>query len=95
MVVAALNKRAPKIVCPLCHSDKWSLTPEGVVFLVLQSDIKKTKMVGRGLPCAPLMCNNCGNTHLINVYHIGLKEAFERVEKPEAESEQEEEKDGN
>lgn len=92
--VAALNERAPKLDCPLCHANKWTVSANGFIVLILQESNKTVKLHGQGLTFAPLTCDNCGNTHLLNLYQLGLKELIEREQEKKAEEGKEQANDG-
>lgn len=82
-ILAAIKQRVPDAgACPLCRSPHWTLA-EGLVFLVLQEQpagqepAVPVSLGGSGLPCAAIICTNCGNTHLLNLLTLGLAELFE------------------
>jgi hypothetical protein len=66
-------RKAPTIgACFLCGTRDWQLG-DGIVNLRL-SDQAGGELVsgGRVLPSIPLLCTNCGNTVLLNVFTTGL-----------------------
>jgi hypothetical protein len=68
-----IARKAPTIgACFLCGTRQWQLG-DGIVNLML-SDQAGDELVssGRVLPSIPLLCTNCGNTVLLNVFTIGL-----------------------
>jgi len=90
-IMAALKKKAPKPEnCPICGNENWQVGDEFVA-LVLQEDAKNLKLTGAFLPCIPVSCSNCGNTHLLSLITLGLRDLFEgrkgekKEEKPKVE----------
>jgi hypothetical protein len=68
-----ITRKAPNIgACFLCGTRDWQLG-DGIVNLML-SDQAGGELVGGGrvLPSVPLVCTNCGNTVLLNVFTISL-----------------------
>lgn len=57
-------------VCPLCKQNSWNLG--FYVPLSVSDSPKQVQLGGRILPLAALSCNNCGNTHLINLLTLGF-----------------------
>ena len=76
-IMAALKERAPKPGnCTICGNDDWEVSDEFVA-LVPQGNTKKLKLTGAFLPFVLATCSNCGNTHLINLITLGLRDLFE------------------
>ncbi|MFC2069180.1 hypothetical protein ACFLTP_09290 [Chloroflexota bacterium] len=50
----------------------------------IQKDVKQIKLKGPFLPCIPVTCTNCGNTHLLNLITLGLKDLVEKKEREKA-----------
>ncbi len=71
-----LNNDMP---CPLCGVDDWALLTE-VVPLVVQS--RMSSVPSGSLLNAPLVCNNCGNTHLLNLIALGLGDLANELSEP-------------
>jgi hypothetical protein len=71
-VLAALNQRGAPHNCPLCHqSNRWAFA-DAFYFMVAQDGLPNVSLGGRGMPCAALVCSNCGNTQFINLLVLGL-----------------------
>lgn len=75
LIIDVLAKRGAPKACPLCQTQiGWTIS-EGFVTLLVHDDPLKIQMAsGKGLPCAVLLCDNCGNTHLINLVKLGLQD---------------------
>jgi hypothetical protein len=66
--------------CPMCHNRTWIVQTDGLVYL----DLKPAPIPFPGyrglnepnLPCLAMVCTSCGNTQLLNVFVLGLGEAF-------------------
>jgi len=65
----------PQITCPVCHTSSWSIG-DNFVRLVLQTNPSQIILAGPSYPLIPLLCSNCGNTQLLNVFILGIAEAF-------------------
>ena len=78
-ILNTLHKRIRIPACPLCGTNAWTLA-DGFVALPLQGDFSAFTVGGPVLPCVALVCNNCGNTYLINVLNIGLRHLVERLQ---------------
>ncbi|MDO8716942.1 MAG: hypothetical protein Q7J73_09105 [Dehalococcoidales bacterium] len=77
-VLAAIQLKVPQIKnCPLCGNSKWSLS-DGVVTLSIQDQPGTVVIGGPGLPCVTLVCLNCGNTVLLNMIVLELKDILEK-----------------
>jgi len=66
-----------EIKCPLCGRSTWMFT-EGVTLISAQATLDSTAVPDQGLPAMPLVCRNCGNTHFLNVFALGLGDLFEK-----------------
>lgn len=64
----------PKLIhpCPLCGERGWSV-PD-VMYELREYNFGDLVIGGNMgiIPVIPLVCNNCGNTVLINAVHLGL-----------------------
>ena len=80
-IIAALNERIRITACPLCGTNGWTLA-DGFAPLALQESFFGFRVGGPVLPCVALVCNNCGNTHLINLLNIGLRHLVEKLQMP-------------
>jgi hypothetical protein len=70
-IIANLNQRGAPLICPLCNkTNSWALA-EGFLVLSVRGSFKSPHLV-LDLPCVGLSCQNCGNTHLINLGVLGL-----------------------
>ena len=78
-ILAAVGSRMETASCQLCRANSWTLA-DGFVSLGLQEDFASFQVGGPALPCVALVCNNCGNTCLINLMTIGLQHLTDRVQ---------------
>ena len=78
-ILAVLNDRIKGSACQLCHTSAWTLA-DGLVSVGLQEDFSAFQVGGPALPCVALVCNNCGNTCLINLMTIGLRHLTEKLQ---------------
>ena len=76
-ILRTLQERIKIQACPLCGTNTWTLA-DGFVALPVQEGFSAFEVGGPALPCVALVCNNCGNTYLINVLNIGLRHLVER-----------------
>ncbi len=82
-ILKALKEKSPKAgQCIFCGKEKWEIG-YNFVTLAIQEDIKKIKLAGQSLVLLPVTCSNCGNTHLINLVSLGLRDMFEGESKEE------------
>ena len=72
----ALQEHA-HFACPLCDARQWDL-PDGLVVLKLQARLGGWAF-GAGsapetsfIPCASLVCGNCGNVQLISLLVLNI-----------------------
>lgn len=73
-ILAAFRERLPETaLCPLCHANKWELL-DAFVAIVISYEPLEVRTAGQVLPSAVLICNNCGNTHFLNLNVLGLSE---------------------
>ena len=76
-VMDALSPRTRGRPCPLCGGTAgWSVNDAGLVMLGLQDQAGVVNIGGPAMPCVALTCNNCGDTHLLNVLSLGVGRAF-------------------
>lgn len=66
------------IRCPLCGRSNWIFT-EGVAVISAHETLNDLAVPDRGLPALPLVCRQCGNTHFLNIFALGLGDLFENV----------------
>lgn len=73
----AIKSRGAPRTCVLCGTNQWTLA-DGFYYFTTQEDFSNFVLGGgRGLPCAALICNNCGNTHFINLIQLGLQDLLQ------------------
>ena len=76
-IARAVNERLPAIgSCSLCGHTQWVLG-DGITLHAVQQETKGHSLGGPGMPCIPLVCGNCGNTHFLNLLRLGLGDLFE------------------
>ena len=78
-ILSTLHERIKIPACPLCGTNTWTLA-DGFIALPLQEGFSAFEVGGPALPCVALVCNNCGNTYLINLLNIGLRPLVERLQ---------------
>ena len=84
-ILAAIDERLPEGrvgPCPICGTTDWKLA-SGFVVLKVEARVRGMAFGGPAIPCAAIVCKNCGNTHLMNLVVLGLEDLFQ----PEPESE--------
>jgi hypothetical protein len=83
-IIGLLEEKASKpSQCSFCGSNNW-MVAKGYAFLPLTPNPKKPRISGAGFPFLPVMCRQCGNTHLINLLLLGVKDAdLEGIAYPE------------
>jgi hypothetical protein len=70
-ILQRLRERWASNACPLCGTQKWSV--EGFITFAVENAIVRLPLSqGPVLPCAALVCLNCGNTLLINLSVLGF-----------------------
>jgi hypothetical protein len=84
-IIHALTERmGPDPSCPLCHHNNWTVS-DGPVFLSVEEKARRVPPSGgRSLPCVPITCIHCGNTHLVNLVTLGLGDLLLQGEGEEA-----------
>jgi ribosomal protein S27E len=65
------------IKCPLCGRTAWMFT-DGVAVIHAQETLANSAVPDQGLPALPLVCRQCGNTHFLNVFALGLSHLFQK-----------------
>jgi len=83
-IIKRFEELAPGAKCPLCGNEDWLLS-DGIVFLVFQDKYPMIKLSGQGLPLAAITCTKCGNTHMINLIHIGLGDVLGEIREAQEE----------
>lgn len=77
-IFAALAARLPEKeigACPICRVTKWELYG-GFALIPASQDVPQEGAPGPRLPCAVLLCQQCGNTHFLNLSELGFDEVF-------------------
>ena len=69
-IIAAIDAKAGVKLCPGCGTRGWRLGP-GLAILQISAP-GAPLVLGAGYPCVVLLCRNCGNTQLYNVYALGV-----------------------
>jgi len=75
----AIQERIPsgEMFCPLCKTNRWTVQGDGLIVHTVQRDYPiKMNVGGQTLPCLALICQNCGNTHFLNIFILGIAEIF-------------------
>jgi hypothetical protein len=86
-VLAAIQQRVPEVAsCPVCGQRDWTLA-DGLVRLTLQEKRGVVVLGGRNMPCVALTCKRCGNTLLLNVIVLGLRDLATEKGEPEEKGE--------
>ena len=86
-VLAVIQQRVPEVArCPVCGQHDWTLA-DGLVRLTLQEERGVVVVGGRNMPCVALICKRCGNTLLLNVIVLGLRDLAAKKGEPEENSE--------
>lgn len=77
LVVSRLNERAGGIRdCVVCGERNWLIEP---MFAQVQAtrNLNVAKIGGNSFPLLPLVCQNCGNTHFLNLMVLGFRDLSE------------------
>jgi hypothetical protein len=72
-IVEAVNRKIVGARCPLCGSLQFTVA-EGFVPIPIQNEFPTifASTSGRSLVAVALVCNQCGNTFLLNLNQLGL-----------------------
>jgi len=71
-IIAALKaKMGGTPNCPICGHNVWSVGNRYVTLSVTKNPSQST-LGGENYPLIPLICSNCGNTHLLNLLILGF-----------------------
>lgn len=62
--------------CPMCRATHWTVG-DGLVSQPMQEPGGGFQIGGPTLECLALICNNCGNTQLLNALVLGLGDLVE------------------
>jgi len=70
-VIQALNEKKINANCEVCGKNNWSVADQAVTLLV--SDLRGgISLPPPNIPCAALVCNNCGNVRLFALAALGI-----------------------
>ena len=75
-ILAKLQEKVKRPRCALCGSETWSVNDGGIVMLPLQDSFEGRVLRGPASPSVLIVCTNCGNTHLLNVFILGVADAL-------------------
>jgi len=76
-ITEALKARTVATACPVCLQHSPRTLVDGFVFLSLTPVSGQIPIAGAAsLPCVALVCQNCGNTDLLNALVLGLSDLF-------------------
>jgi hypothetical protein len=76
-ISAALNERTGgQKPCNVCNQTKWVVVEQYVVMPVV-NDPTAIVLGGNVMSLTPVVCSNCGNTHLINLRVLGFSDLSE------------------
>jgi hypothetical protein len=64
-----------KFVCSICGYSNWQVQAD-MVPLHIEEDLNSVSVGGPSLPVVPIVCVNCGNTHLLNIFVLGVGHLF-------------------
>ncbi len=77
-ILAAVKLRIPVMgACPICRIPNWAIG-DGFTLVMTQDSPKGVVIGGPVMPCVSIICTNCGNTVLLNVLILGLKDWYEK-----------------
>ncbi len=76
------TKWRPPFQCPYCQMNNWNITRE--VFQLTEFSGGGLVVGGPVVPLAPVTCNNCGHTVLLNALIAGAVEPPKEEEKKDA-----------
>jgi hypothetical protein len=83
-IIGALLEKLPERklgACSVCSVTRWELL-DAFAPISLSGEPQLVNLGGQILPSIALICNNCGNTHLLNLNVLGLNHLL--VPEPEA-----------
>lgn len=81
-ILAAIKEKVGKNNCSLCGNKSFRVE-SGYVMLPINDELNgPVRIGGPSLPCIPLICDNCGNTNLLNIIMLGL-DVSKLIEDPE------------
>ncbi len=65
--------------CALCGGSDWELEPE-LLFLRLGTMSNVREIKNKQVRCVLLVCNTCGNTHIININTLAHNERKRKIQ---------------
>jgi hypothetical protein len=68
--IAHLNMKWGLRPCPMCGISNWNV--QGRVFQLMEFNEGNLVLGGQLIPVVPIICNNCGNTVLVNAIVAGI-----------------------
>lgn len=72
-LLQVINEKWSNKQCPMCGKNNWTFN--GDIFTMLEvTENKMLNLGGKMLPLTPMVCNECGNTILINPLTINCAE---------------------
>ncbi len=78
----AVNAHADSMrACAVCGHKAWTLA-DGMLTLPVRDSLDVLNSGDRVLPSAAIVCDNCGNTHLLNLLVLGLGHLLEESSLP-------------
>ena|SRR2546426_8451818 len=70
-ILDVLQAKLPSVKCPLCGVSQFTLAND-LTFIVGQTDLNSVQLSGPGYPAVLIICRNCGNTHQLNIFVLGV-----------------------
>ncbi len=72
-IIKHITTRWARNLCPMCFHRQWNILPE---IYELRKFHDGELIIGDSniIPLVPVICKNCGNTILINILHVNVKE---------------------
>lgn len=78
-IIDALNARGAMRPCSCCGKQKFALL-DGFSRIHQQTDPSTVNLGGPTVPCAVVICENCGNVNLHALGALGLLSEFSQAE---------------
>jgi hypothetical protein len=81
-VLNAIAAKMPNLhvgACSICGTTNWVLA-NSYIMISVQDELSSFAIGGPSLPSVAIICQNCGNTHLMNLRMLGLDDLL----KPDA-----------
>ncbi|MBI4292519.1 MAG: hypothetical protein HY661_13665 [Betaproteobacteria bacterium] len=73
-ITIALNEKAGgQQPCVVCGKTQWLIVDQFVTMTVAKEP-NAVRLGGASMPLVPLVCTNCGNTHLLNLLVLGFSD---------------------